>query len=232
MKPGNEADGFNVETEMLSEYCNIVGDGVSECSGTGDAGILQSAQLAKPVWNGESGYAGVGWAGANGALDLSGNPDMQASFIARYALFQWSLGIQNFDWYAYDLDNNLNGSSVNGTGTQVGDPALAFSSMNTWMVGQTMSTSCSNVSGTKWECDFTGPNGFEAMAVWDTSTTYDCNADSVKGNDCSYYWGSLSDTWTYYRDVWGHETAIPTTGMHAHQVQLGNLPVLLENQQL
>jgi hypothetical protein len=231
MKPANEPDGFYPEQEMLSEYCAIVGNSVSACSGTSDAGILQPAELAKPLWNGESGYSGTGWDPNSSAPNLSGNPDMQASFISRYALIQWSLGIQNFDWYGYDIDQNLDGSSINGTGDQANDPARAYNAIQTWMVGQTMASSgCSIDSGTEWSCNFTGPNGYESSAIWNTSSSYACNADSDKGSDCTYLWTTVGDQWTYYRDLWGDEIQIPTSGTNAHQVQTSNLPVLLENE--
>ncbi len=239
MKPGNQPDGFDVEQEMLSQYCTIVGNGATECSGKGYTGILQPAELAKPFWNTEAGYSGFepdSWDGGRGTLKLGGNPDMQAAFIGRYALIQWSLGIQNFNWYTYDIGNKLNGTSYNGSGTQAGDPALAYTSMYHMLVGQTMSTSCAadgnGPDGTQWSCGFAGANGWVGMAVWDTNSRYGCNPGSTEGSGCTYYWTSAPGKWTYYRDLWGNETAIPTTGQHAHQVQVSNLPIMLENQQL
>ena len=243
MKPGNFAaldnDGTDpyFETEMLKLYCNVIGSDApnNECASYNtNPSILDTNDLDKPFWNGESGWSGAStdtW--DSSGQNLSGSPDMQASFIARYALVQWALGIQSLNWYEYDIGNVLNGSSENGSGSQAGDPASAFSSIYTWMVGQTMdSTGCVNVANTRWNCNFTGPSGYVSRAVWDTSTSYDCNSDSSQGNDCTYYWSTLDDSWTYYRDLWGNETAIPTTGTHAHQVQVSNLPILLENQKL
>ena len=222
MKPGNESDGFAVESEMQTEYCAVVGG----CAGA--TGILRSAELAKPFWNGEAGYSGGSgnsWSGKNGAVNLVGNQDMQASFIGRYSLMQWSLGIQSFSWYEYDLSNFLNNTSLP-------DAPLSYNSMYTWLTGQTMNTSCSNTSGTQWTCGLTGANGFIGQPIWDTSSTYTCNADSVQGNDCTYYYATVATSWHYYRDLWGNETAIPTTGTHAHQVQVSNLPIMLENKKL
>ncbi len=79
MKPGNEADGFSADKEMLSEYCAVVASGVSECSASGDTGILPPAELAKPFFNTESGYSGFepdSWDGGRGALKLGGKPYM------------------------------------------------------------------------------------------------------------------------------------------------------------
>ncbi len=140
MKPGNEADDFSAEKEMLSEYCAVVASGVSECSASGDTGIMQPAELAKPFFNTESGYSGFepdNWDGGRGALKLGGKPEMQAAFIGRYALIQWSLGIQNFNWYTYDIGNTPNGNAYDGSGMQAGDLALAYISMYRMLVGQT-----------------------------------------------------------------------------------------------
>lgn len=244
MKPANESDGWYAEDEMSTEYCAVVGG----CDG--QTGILQPNEVDKPFWNGEAGYRGnsAGWTGANGALDITDNPDMQASFIARYALTQWSLGIQSFSWYAYDLDSAIDGSS-NGTGAQTGDPALAWSNTYTWLVNQTMTTGggvptpCSaasdpsghtdpNGNPTLWTCSLEGPNSFVGQPIWDIYTAYSCASDSSAGSDCSYYYYTVPSSWHYYRDLWGNETIIPTTGTHAHQVQISNLPIMLENKKL
>jgi hypothetical protein len=227
MKPGNLADGFNEEAEMEIEYCAVVG-----CDD--QAGILQPSELRKPFWNGEAGYRGAsaGWSSVAGGVNLTGNPDMQASFIARYALTQWSLGIGHFAWYDYDLDSVLNGSGPNGTGPQAGDPALAWSTVADWMIGRSMTvgdvtTPCSINPGTttQWTCPLKGDRGFIGEVIWDIGA-FGCNADSYQGNDCTTYTYAPSPRWHAYRDLWGHEYSIP----HGGTVQVGNLPILLENQ--
>jgi len=226
MKPGNLADGFNEETEMEIEYCAVVG-----CNG--QTGILRPTELREPFWNGEAGYRGAsaGWSSVPGGVNLVGNPDMQASFIARYALTQWSLGIHHFAWYDYDLDSVLNGAGANGSGPQAGDPALAWSSVAGWMIGRSMAmgdreTPCSITPGapTQWTCPLEGPRGFIGKVIWDIGD-YGCNADSYQGNDCTTYTYTPSPRWHAYRDLWGHEVAIPPGGT----VQVGNLPILLED---
>ncbi len=240
MKPANEDDGFSPEIEMLSEYCAIVGysNASTECSAySSDSGVLESAQASKTIWNGESGYSGNGWDPTSTSPDLVDNPDMQASFIARYALLQWSFGIQGSNWYQYDISNVLNGSSDNGSGDQANDPARAYDALYTWMVGQTMTTACNNEWGTEWACDFSGgsnlPAGYESSAIWNTdSSSYPCTSGSDEGSGCTTFYTTVSDTWTYYRDLWGDEIQIPTTGTYAHEVPTGILPILLENEQM
>jgi hypothetical protein len=120
MKPANvnESGDTIPEVEMLNEYCAIVGGTNDQTPCSGIKGILNSS-TSTPVWNGEGGYSGEGWDPSSGAENLEGNPDMQASFIARYALVQWSLGIQGFNWYDYDISNTIDGLTepyVMGTG--------------------------------------------------------------------------------------------------------------------
>jgi hypothetical protein len=122
----------------------------------------------------------------------------------------------------------MNQLEVNGTITEAG---TAYQQVGRWLVGQTMSTPCS-ASGTQWTCGLTGPGNFVAEAIWDTSPSYSCTAGSAGGSGCTYYWVSVPTSWTYFRDLYGNETAIPTSGAHASQVQVGNLPILLENKKL
>lgn len=225
MKPGNEADGFNEEVEMEKQYCAVEGG----CNGA--TGILRREEQHKPFFNDEAGYRGASAGWSSPGVNLTGNPDMQASFIARYALTQWSLGISNFDWYDYDLDSVLIGNGVNGSGPQAGDPALAWSTVANWMVGRSMSifgkkTQCSITPGTttQWTCFLSGPHHFIGKVIWDIGN-YGCNADSYQGDDCTTYAYFPSSHWHAYRDLWGHEYAISPGG----SVQIGNLPILLED---
>lgn len=243
MKPGNNSDGWYEEDEMLKQYCAVEGGCDSE------TGILQTREQGFPFWNDESGYSGANgdaWNGAGGAMSIGQNPDMQASFIARYALTQWSLGIGNYDWYAYDLSNSINGGSANGTGSQAGDPALAETSVATWLIGQTMTsggvaTPCSaasdpagktdsNGNPTLWTCSLQGPNSFVGEPIWDSfagTGGYTCASGSYEGDNCTYYTYTVPSTWHFYRDLWGNETAITN-----NQVQISNLPIMLENKRL
>jgi hypothetical protein len=50
------------------------------------------------------------------------------------------------------------------------DPAAitAYKQIRNWMVGAVMTSPCSP-SGTVWNCTFTRPGGYHAVAVWNTA---------------------------------------------------------------
>ncbi len=90
MKPGNES-GNNCpaptpctpESAMQWYIANI-------------HGILQPAELAKPLWDGEAQYS------MNGFTNAYTDPDMAASFMPRFYLLNWSLGVNGMAWYYAD----------------------------------------------------------------------------------------------------------------------------------
>ena len=52
---------------------------------------------------------------------------------------------------------------------------MAYGQIHDWLLGNTLTNACS-ANGSVWTCDFTGPNGYKAQAVWDTLMT--CNDGS------------------------------------------------------
>jgi hypothetical protein len=213
MKPGNEAQtGTNTdpETEMATEYGNATG-------------ILDPTDLAKPFWDGEAGYSGNGWDPNGGDVNLSGEYVQQAAFTARYMLGMWSLGIQNFDWYAWDISNFLE------TGGTTTDAGIAYSTVASWMIGSTMTSSCANVTGftnpagtqTLWSCTLT-QNSWTGEVFWDTnSTAYNCDS----GTCTTYGYNVLvhNPNWHYYQTPIG----IPTKINSPYTIQVSNLPVII-----
>ncbi len=245
MKPGNTItsgqNGFEVEKEMLNEYCEVVGKGVTACSNTGDTGILQTAELDKPFYNGEGGYSGSGWSGPTGGLstNLSNSPDYQASFTLRYLLTMWTLGIQNSEWYQYDSSNNL----VDGSGnlTEAGN---AYFNLAEYIAADdnpyTMTTPCTNTSSTVWECAYTYDGGSKLGFIWDsnagssaggTGTGYPCTSSSGTddGASCATHEVSVSG-FTYYENlITAVATQIPTSGANKGKVPVGVIPIMLLN---
>jgi hypothetical protein len=205
MKPGNEVPGTgktDPEDEMATEYSHATG-------------ILNSTDLAKPLWDGEAGYSGNGWTPATGGdVDLSPYPDQQAAFVARYMLIQWSLGIQNFNWYQWDNSNNLDGTDS--------DARTAYSEVSHWMLTRTMNSSgCAIVSGSLWSCTLT-KGTWTGKVFWDTSSTYNCQgSDPTACTTYSYNVGGSG--WTLTRTALGVQTSISSP----YTIQVSNMPVII-----
>jgi uncharacterized protein YjdB len=147
MKPGG-----NVPTEMESV--------MSTWTANID-GILQSEELAKPLYNTEGGYSGSGWTCPPSPVGFCyTDTNLQASYVARFYLYSYSLGVSNSVWYDWS-------PSLNGIGSTSAD--TAYSQVYNWMVGSAFGN-CS-VNGTVWTCTLTLANGVAAAAIWDTSQT-------------------------------------------------------------
>jgi hypothetical protein len=166
--------------------------------------LLSSTDFAKPLWSDEG-----GWDEDTYVSD----PDIQASWIARYYLVGWSTKLVRIYWYAYD-------STLYGTlwsSTEGLDPAgQAYSSVYNWVVGSTLTSHCAKTTGTIWTCGITLPSGNSAEAIWDTSQT--CSDGS-----CTTRNQSVSHIWMSYQDLTGANHAIVTSGT----VPVGIQPILL-----
>jgi uncharacterized protein YjdB len=150
--------------------------------------ILSATDLAKPLWSTEDGW------GNNSAVP---DPDIQASWVARYHLVGWSSGLAEMYWYRYD------GPTIGTLWTSSGGltPAgVAYGQVYNWIVGSSLSTPCS-ASGTVWTCGLTLGNGTAAEVIWDTSQT--CSDGS-----CATRNQNVSSTWTNYLDLTGSNHAI------------------------
>ena len=169
---------------------------------TGAAAGVKETQ-SKPVWDTEMGYADT---------DFNADPDMQASFVARSYLLQWSFGVSRFYWYSY-------GSPITGTiWTSSGDlpAAVAYGVVDKWMVGSSLTSPCAG-NGNVWSCGFRDASGGQTLAVWDVSQTCSAGACTTSSYvpDASY---------SKYEDLTGNTTSFtPGTA-----IQLGVKPILLE----
>jgi hypothetical protein len=212
MKPGNEFPiGTDPESTMKTEYLAATS-------------ILKSPEQTKPFWNGEAGYSGNSpnaWDPKSGDVDLSIDYVQQAAFVARYMLVQWSLGIQNFDWYQWDKGSNLESG---GTTTDAG---IAYSTVASWMIGSTMGTSgCANVSGytdpagtqTLWSCTLT-QGSWTGEVFWDTNLAYNC----YSGTCATYGYSVTHGNWSFYQTPIGFPISISPP----YTIQVSNLPVIL-----
>jgi len=165
---------------------------------------LNGAVASKPIWNTE---------GAWGTDSDLPNTHLQAGFVARMYLMQWSKGVSRFYWYQY-------GSTLMGTFWTPAGPdeaEIAYGQVNDWLVGATINGPCS-ATGTIWTCNFTRPGGIQEQAVWDSSKT--CTTSCTT----SSYTPAL--VFTKYADLAGNLTPINP----GSTIQIGAKPILLENQ--
>ncbi len=174
--------------------------------------------LAKPLFDTE-----FSW----GAHVYFPDSDEQAGFVARSMLLHWSSGVRRVYWYAWDTAGSMwSRDSVTGclTPDSSGDgfsckTALAYTQVQNWMVGTTLSQSCS-ASGTVWTCGFTKTGGFQGLAVWDTSQSCSNGVCTTS----SYKFQPASPNYFHYLDVAGKSHAISGT-----TVPIGYKPIFLEN---
>jgi hypothetical protein len=193
MKPGNEGGNTcpaptpcTPESAMQWYLSNI-------------HGILQPAELAKPLWNGEASYAEKGFTGAYT------DPDMAASFMARFYLVHWSLNISGIAWYDW---NEL-----------VAQPAsvqTAYQQTYNWLAASSLSTPCA-ASGTVWSCGIT-QSSKQYLIMWDTS-------QSCASGSCTTSNQTVGSQWTEYQDMTTASNAITISG---HVVPVGIKPVVLQ----
>lgn len=158
-----------------------------------------NAVVSKPVWDTEMGYT------------VSDLPDanMQAAFLARVYLLQWSYGVSRFYWYSY---GNLETGEL---WTPAGDnPAgVAYGVVFNWMVGSTVTSACAP-NGTVWTCGFKTIKGDQVEAVWDTAQI--CSP-------CSTSNFSPGSGFTKYQDLAGN-----THSISGSTVPIGAQPIWLE----
>src|ERR1700678_1305141 len=91
----------------------------------------------------------------------------QVAFLGRHFLLEHSVGVQNSFWYAYD------GATWGGLWTlltglnAVGD---ADQQVAKWIEGVSLIHPCNATvtDATTYTCSYTRPNGYSALAVWNT----------------------------------------------------------------
>ncbi len=196
MKPGNEVGGT---------YCGL--NGTSACTVeaamqwyvSNIQGILQPAEQAKPLWDGEAQYSSSGFTGTYA------DPDLAASFMPRFYLVNWTLNISGMAWYA---------------ASGMAEPLSAgtsYQQVYDWLSNATLTTPCA-ATGTVWTCGIT-LSGKNYQIMWDTSQTC-ASGTCTTGNQ------TVSSEWTQYQDMTTASTPTPITG---DAVPVGIKPVVLSN---
>jgi hypothetical protein len=98
----------------------------------------------------------------------------------------------------------------------------AYRTTYNWMVGRTMDVkACRGPIPPQtgvWSCNLSGPSGYQAQAVWDTS-------QSCKDGVCTFSNYSFDPKYTDYVTVYGQ-----ISSTNGSTVPIGYLPILLENQ--
>jgi hypothetical protein len=158
--------------------------------------VLTTAGITNPlIYATESGA----WGCNSSAVGMT-----DQAYIARTELLYWSNNVKRHYWYAYDscrpLTNQPATSTLNASG-------IAYGNLESWMVGATMFTPCA-ANGTVWTCGLSRPNGYQALAVWDTAGT-------------STF--SVPSQYTQYQDLEGNTNSI------SGSVTIGPEPILLTN---
>jgi hypothetical protein len=113
----------------------------------------------KHIWDTEASWGKT-------TSDCFTDQDLQAAFLGRFYLLHYSEGVRRFYWRAWiDGDGGLYDKQKG-----INKAGVAYQQIHDWMVGRTMTNTC-KAKKTIWTCHFTGPNGYEAQAIWDTSQT-------------------------------------------------------------
>ncbi len=152
-----------------------------------------------PIWSTEGAW------GTDSSLPSSSD---QAGFVARLYLLLWSNGVVRHYWYDWN-DYRTGTLEANGKANTAG---TAYTKVESWMSGRTMSTLCSQSSTSKiWTCGLTGSGGYDAQAVWHP------------GGNKSY---TAPTKYVNYLDLSGNKHTISKGAT----VTVGTEPILLQNQ--
>jgi hypothetical protein len=191
MKPGNET-GNTCPSPTLCTPESAMQMYISNVKG-----ILQPAELAKPLWNGEGSYS------KSGFINAYTDTDMKASFMPRYFLINWSLGVSALHWYTWE--------SMTPTAVQT-----SYQQAYNWLYGSMLSMPCT-AAGTVWSCQITKA-GTNYLIMWDT-------AQSCSNGSCTTGNQTVGSQWTKYQDMTTASTPIEIDG---NVVPVGIKPVVLQ----
>jgi hypothetical protein len=192
MKPGNES-GNNCPAPALCTPESAMQMYVSNVQG-----ILQPAELAKPLWDGEAAYSTSGFTGAYS------DTDMAASFMPRFYLISWTLGISGVAWYTWD-ELSAEPAAVQ----------TSYQQTYNWLTGSSLTAPCT-VTGTVWSCGIT-KSGKQYLVMWDSS-------QSCSGGSCTTGSQTVGAQWTQFQDMTTGSTPAAIPG---HSVPVGIKPIVL-----
>lgn len=162
----------------------------------------------KPLWNTE---------GAVSFMDGLAVPMAeQAAAVARAYLVQWSFGVENFNWYCWDIHAgwssdfvDLSWSMTPGQYDGTTEAGQAYARTAQWLKGATMGTRA--VDNGTWVIGLSRPGGYQGRVVW--------HPDGPTAFDVPVAWDILQ-----VRDLSGG-----TTAFGGGSLAIGTSPLLLEN---
>lgn len=97
---------------------------------------------------------------------------LQADFLARRLLLEYSWGLKFKIWYTFYSTTSQWGNlcgAYSSSGCQDSRPArIAWGEIYKWIAAVTPSSKCSK-SGTRWTCDYVRSDGYKSEAVWNTA---------------------------------------------------------------
>lgn len=215
LAPGNPLAPFAdvITYHGYTDACNSQVPESSENSDLGDLSVaisnsgFSTSLTSLPVWNTEGSW--------NKDAGLP-NPNMQAAYVGRMYLLQWSMGVSRFYWFQYG--NTQNGTLLN-SDNGLDLAGTAYGQVFGWMVGATLTIPCT-ANGTVWTCNLTSSGGVQEQAVWDTS-------QSCSNGTCTTSSYNPSSTYTEYYDLAG-DPPTPISG----SVQIGAEPILLTSKNI
>ncbi len=167
--------------------------------------LAQYGQQNKVIWDTEASWGRT-------EPDCFNNQDLQAAFLARFFLIQHSEHIQRFYWRGW-IDKS---GGLYNVKTGLNKAGVAYGQIHSWFFGNTLTNPCS-AKGTIWTCAFTGPNNYQAQAVWDTSMT-------CKNGVCQTHRYTVNAQFLDYRTLDGKKQQITNS-----TVPIGAKPIWLEN---
>ncbi len=215
------ADGGAQYVDVIAfhGYDGTVPENIVGIVSTIDSGSIATYnQSSKPLFDTE-----FSWGLNNPITD----PDQQSGFVSRSLLLHWSSNVQRLYWYSWDTSGTM-WSATSTPGCATPDPSgngfdceisQAFAETQSWILDATLTAPCSS-SGTVWTCTLTKANGYQALAVWDTSQT--CSNGHCTTSNFQIPTGS---GYVHYLDLAGQ-----TSSMSGSTVAIGYKPILLQNQ--
>jgi len=192
MKPGNQT-GNNCPPPAACTPETAMQMYVSSING-----MLQPAELAKPLWDGEASYAEAGFTGAYT------DPDMASSFIPRFYILDWSLNISGIAWYDWTYMTTL-----------PAEVQTSYQQTYNWLSGSSLSAPCT-ANGTVWSCTI-NRSGALYLVMWDA-------AQSCSNGSCTTANQTAGSQWSTYQDM---TTASSPISISGRIVPVGIKPVVL-----